>query len=370
MSRPLVALDGRRLQDRPPGGVGRALACVLPHLVERCDVTILTDATRPAPNDVAGARIVPLPRPRGLPEAGWLHWSARRWSERRPHTFHGTFNAIPFRLSHPSVVTIHDLTFELHPEDFDTARRRAVWQWFRLNARYAAAHASAVVTVSAFSADAIAEHYGIARDRLVVIPNAADPLFDPANAAEAPAVCARLGVRRPYAVAVGGAHRRGAEVAIDAWRLVRARGVDVDLVVLGRVAAEPQPGLHLTRGLDDPSWAALLAGATALVYPTRYEGFGLPGLEALASGTPVVAAPTSSLPEVLGAAAEWCDHPTPEAMAAGLERVVVDEGRARELRTLGLAHVAAWPSWDDIAQRHTDVYAQVGSGATGRELER
>jgi alpha-1,3-rhamnosyl/mannosyltransferase len=96
--------------------------------------------------------------------------------------------------------------------------------------------------------------------------------------------------------------------------------------------------------LDDPSWALLLAGAAAFCYPTSYEGFGLPALEAAASGTPVVCAPVGALPEVLGSAAAWCESPTPDPMAAGLASVLEDERRAKDLRDAGL----------DVARGRTD----------------
>src|SRR3546814_8264439 len=99
-------------------------------------------------------------------------------------------------------------------------------QWFRINARYAARHADTVLTVSQFSADQIAEHYGVPADRLVVIPNAVDPCFTPSAAERAPALLQRLGITAPYLVTVGGAPRRGADISIAAWRELRRRGVD------------------------------------------------------------------------------------------------------------------------------------------------
>ena len=353
-----VVLDGRRTQDRPLGGVGRSVAGMLPHLAEQCDLTLLTDARRPPPS-VAGVRVVALPRPRGAPEAAWLHGPARQWARRRGHLFHGTFNALPFCLpaATPTVVSIYDLTFELHGEDFDTPRRRAMRQWFRLAARYAARRAGIVVTSSRFSAEQLQEHYGVPPERLVVIPCAVDELFRPGAGAAAPDLAARLGLTRPYVVAVGGAPRRGADVAVAAWQRLRHEGLDVDLVVSGRVDAALSPGLHRVAGLPDRDWAALLAEAKALCYPTRYEGFGLPGLEAAASGTPVVATPTSSVPEVLGDAAEWCEDGSVEAVALALRRVLTDSHRAAELRSLGLARAASWPSWREVATAHASAYA-------------
>jgi glycosyltransferase involved in cell wall biosynthesis len=108
-------------------------------------------------------------------------------------------------------------------------------------------------------------------------------------------------------------------------------------------------GVVGVRQLPDTEWAAVLAGAEALCYPTRYEGFGMPALEAAASGTPVVCARIGPLPEVLGDAAEWCDSTSVADIAAGLARVLGDGARRAELRTAGLARAAAAPTWEQSA---------------------
>jgi glycosyltransferase involved in cell wall biosynthesis len=101
--------------------------------------------------------------------------------------------------------------------------------------------------------------------------------------------------------------------------------------------------------VDDEEWADLLAGAEAFCYPTRYEGFGVPALESMACGSPVVCARVASLPEVLGDAAEWCDAATVEAIAVGLRRVLDDPEHAAVLRERALARAAAHPSWEHTA---------------------
>jgi glycosyltransferase involved in cell wall biosynthesis len=333
-----VALDARRLQDVPLGGVGRSLAGVIDLLAAEVDLTLLTDARQP-PIDTAIAQHALRPPPRS-PELVWMQWSVPRWLRHFDGVFHGTFNQLPLRTPVPSVVTIHDLSFELHPEGFGRGKRQA----FCVQARHAARVASRILAPSEFTRDEIITHYGAEADRVAVTPWGVEARFGDACRA---AVDAPAPTRR-YVVAMGGAPRRGLDVAIGAWRAV-CNGDAPDLVVVGREQPPSEPGLIAAGGVDDREWARLLAGAAAFCYPTRYEGFGVPALESMASGTPVVCAPVASLPEVLGDAAEWCATPSVDAIAAGLRNVLHDPVRAAELRRRGLARAEAQPSWEHTA---------------------
>jgi glycosyltransferase involved in cell wall biosynthesis len=339
-----VAIDARRLQDRPLGGVGRSLAGIVDRLAGEVDVVLLTDARRrPAPSPL---RQVALRVPPRLPEPVWLQTAVVSWLRSFDGLFHGTYNALPFRLPVPGVVTIHDLSFEVHPEDFTRLKRRS----FQIQARHSARVARRIITVSDFSKGQLIEHYRVPAARILVAPNDVDPRFRPENAKDADRVCTRLGIPPPYIAAMGGAPRRGLGVAVAAHRRLREGGVDVALVVTGPERPDPGPGVVHAGKLDDDDWAAVLAGAAAFCYPTRYEGFGIPALESIASGTPVVCAPVASLPEVLGDAAEWCDAPTVDALTAGLRRLLDDPAHAEDLRVRGLERVARLPDWDDAAE--------------------
>lgn len=349
-----VAIDARRLQDRPLTGAGRWLANLVPLLAAQIDLVLLTDARRPPPPGFAAQ--VPLAVPSAVPEVVWLQWSAARWLAGQRAVFHGTFNAVPFVCSRPSVVTLFDLSFEHHPEDFSEAKRRV----FCLQARWAARHAAVVVTVSDHARRSIIETYGVDPDRIVVAPPAVDPVFS--EAAVAPGVVEGHGVRGRYLVAIGGARRRGLEVAVAAWRGLRTRGHDLDLVVVGDAEAGPATRGTVRLGrLDDESWAGVLAGAEAFCYPTRFEGFGMPALEAAACGVPVVCGRVGPLPEVLGDAAEWCDAEDPTSVGRALARVVENPGRAAELRRLGLARARDAPTWGAGAQVLLDAYRRAGA---------
>jgi len=146
---------------------------------------------------------------------------------------------------------------------------------------------------------------------------------------------------------------------VAAWRTVRER-IDIDLVVVGTDQPPHGEGIHGGR-LPDDEWADVLAGAQALLYPTADEGFGLPALEAIASGTPVICARVGSLPEVLGEAAMWCDALSAQAFATMLEELLTNNQHANEIRDAGLATVANRPSWREAAEAHLAAYTLAAS---------
>ena len=364
-----VALDGRPLQSDPLGGVGRYLKGILPLLAEEVSTFVLLDARRPLPRAPLDGRfeLVKLGAPPLVPGLGWLELAAAPWLRRFDGVFHGTFNVLPLSFRGRSVVTLHDLAPQLHPEDFRLARRIA---WL-LNIRASVARARRITTVSEFVRGQIIERFGVPPDAVVVAPDALDPVFMPERAAQAPALAQALGIPTPYVVALGGARRRGLPVAIEAWRqanrqLLAARsGRDgpgqVALVIVGRSAAAREPGLVPVGTLDDASWATLLAGARALCYPTRYEGFGLPALEAAASGTPVVCARVASLPEVLGDAGCWASAPGAAEIAPVLARVLSDPDWHRERREAGLRQATHAATWAQTAEVLLEAYASAAA---------
>jgi glycosyltransferase involved in cell wall biosynthesis len=352
-----VAIDARRLQDRPLFGVGRGLANVIPHLSSAVDLVLLCDRRRPMP-PAGDWRMVALPGFGPLPEIAWMQLGVPWWLNRRRVVYHGPYNAVPFASRGRRVVTIHDLSWEHHPEDLTTARRLALIA----QARWSVRHADVVVTVSEFVRDRIAETYKISAERLVVAPNAVDPSFHPGRASDAGATLRPWGVGPPYVVALGGAPRRGLATAIEAWGLATS-GLDPrpSLVVVGSESFPPREGVVFVGRLDDRAWSAILAGAAAFCYPTRYEGFGMPALEAAASGVPVVCAPVAALPEVLGPAAEWADSTDADDVAAALIRVLSSDDRRSWLRAAGLERAASSPSWGDVAAVLLETYHRVAA---------
>ncbi|HWE67144.1 MAG TPA: glycosyltransferase family 1 protein [Acidimicrobiales bacterium] len=363
-----VALDARRLQDRPYTGVGRIIAHLLPHLAREVEIVLLTDGRRESPAggessgiDFSQFEEVRLSVPGRLPEPFWLQGPVARWLRGFNGIFHGTYNAVPLAYRGTSVVSIYDLTWQHHPEDFGSATRLS----FMTQARWSAHHSGAIITCSEYSRQDIVDTYQVAAERVFNVPPAVDPAFSPDRVAGAPAVLSRVGLRGPYVVAMGGAKRRGLEVAVEAWRRLPPGTDRPSLVVLGAEVPPAEPGLVHAGRLSDDDWSAVLAGALAFCYPTRFEGYGMPALEAAASGVPVVCARIGPLPEVLGEAAEWCASPGADDIAVGLARVVADPARREQLRVAGLARAAAAPTWEQSAKVALEAYAMAAGSAWG-----
>jgi len=340
-------MDARALQVRPLAGVGRYLDNLLPSLAAHADIELFTKASDPPPLRTAGASVRPLRVPLTGMTLPWVQYAIPRALRGFDGIFHGTFNALPYRQSVPMVVNIHDLAYEHHPQYFPN--HKANMYAFRYQARHAARTAKVVLTISEFIRDEIVATYGVDPARVMVATCSVADGFGRLDGDVVQARLASFGVSGQYVLAFGGAPRRRLDVSLAAWRRVRAAGRDVGLVVIGEPELAPEPGLVVAGSCPDEDYQALLAGAAAFVYPTEYEGYGLPALEALSAGTPLVCAPVASLPEVAGDAAEWCEEITGEAFADALAGLLDDPRRSAELRTAGQARVAAAPTWADSA---------------------
>jgi len=339
----------------------------LPRLAARTSIVALVDARRPVPD--LGVPVEAIGAPRGVPRLGWLELGVVSWLARHPGTLmHGAAYGLPLGHHGPGVVTLHDVAWETHPRDFGPWKRR-VWQ---VSARRSAVKAGAVVTVSEFSKQAIVAAYGVDPKTVLVAPCAAGAAFQPNldRARARPDASGGSGAR--YVVAMGGARRRNLPLAVEAWHRARVRSLscaDVGLVVVGPEQPPSEPGMSWLGTVDDVTWAAVLAGAEALIYPTSHEGFGMPAAEACACGVPVVCAPVASLPEVLGNAAAWAPSLDADAFATTLITLLEDPVGRADLADASLARAALAPTWEAAADTVVEAYDLArwgGAGAAGQ----
>ena len=230
-------------------------------------------------------------------------------------------NLAPLALGERNVVVIHDAAALRHPEWYG----RAYVAWQRAVLPRLARSAGRVVTVSRFSKGEIVDVLGAPADRVVVVPNGVDERFGPD--ADAGAARSALRLDRPYVLAVGTriARKNLAALAAAADALAQ-RGVDLVTAGSGRayMRAEGDTGVRALGYVPEEHLPGLYAGAGALVMPSLYEGFGLPCLEAMRCGTPVVAADRAALPEVCGDAALLFDPDDEAAVTAALHRALDD----------------------------------------------
>ncbi len=362
---PRVALDGRTLQARPIGGIGRSLASLLPELARRTELDLLLDSRRAKPSvETANIAVHSLQAPLSGRDAVWLQLVAPGWLRRFPGVFHCPFYGLPYVQPAPMVVTMHDLTFEFAPELFSRDKLFV----FRRQARWAARTARRILTDSEHVRSMILERYeryGVTAERVVATGLPVDAAFrpDPDDLARR---LAHLGIPRPYVLTLGGAPRRQLPVAVAAWRrAVQALGaepLELPLAVVSSEAPEPEEGVIHIGMVDDRDMAAVFAGARAFCYATTYEGFGMPAVEAAASGVPVVCARVGSLPEVLGDAAAWCDHPDSESLGEVLAGVLGDSDLAQGLADAGLARVRSRWSADHVAEIIVGAYREALEG--------
>ena len=295
--------------------------------------------------------IEPLPLP-ATSQIERMSWSLPRLLRHvRPALAHFQY-VIPPGYRRPSVVTVHDISFE-RERVFMNARDRLI---FRTLVPRSIRRADRVLTVSEFTKRELADAYSVSDEKVVVTPNGVDPVFQPAGPA-------RDG--RPYALFVGALQpRKNPELALMA---VAAAEPDLRLVVAGpekrggddlrmwasRLGLEVEFLAHV----EKEELAALYRGAACLVFPSRYEGFGLPVLEAMACGTPVVASSIDAVREVAGDAAVLVDPDDPKALARGIARAVSDGDR---LARLGPERAKRF-TWEAAARRTLAVYEELAT---------
>ena len=285
--------------------------------------------------------------------------------------FWGTRNTLPIRGRFQKVVTIHDFWYHFYPSQQPLPN-------LVLNAlvtRSAVRHADLVAAISYATAADARRLFALPESRVSVVQLGVDAMrFHPSPDDEVAAVRERLGLSRPFLLAMDVYNaRKNFEETLRAFAALPAGlRAGLDLVALGRPRRTARPvrleALAAELGIaasvklpGDVAYAdlpAVYTAASALVFPSVYEGFGMPLLEAMACGCPVVTSSVSSLPEVAGEAALLVDPSAPAALAAAIERVLTGEALAVRLREAGFERAASF-TWERTAEGMLRVFDEV-----------
>ncbi len=293
--------------------------------------------------------------PRTPMERKWWLWGLGREMDRHcVDLFHGTDFSVPYLSRRASVMTLHDLSPWLDPAwqpDAGRVRRRTP-RLLRMGL------ANIVITPTECVRRAAMERFGLASDRVVAVPLAAGKLFKP------PASTAAKPRGTPYFLFVGTLEpRKNLARLIEAWREVR-RAIEIDLVIAGRTRADfpklaDEPGLRILGEVPDSELPGLYSGALACVYPSLYEGFGLPVLEDMQCGALVITSRDPAILEVTGGvdygAAVHVPAMDTAALAEAMRAAAKDPAQFEAYREKALARARQF-SWQRTARRTREVY--------------
>jgi glycosyltransferase involved in cell wall biosynthesis len=281
--------------------------------------------------------------------------------------FHATEHLLPPFHGVPSVLTVHDMIFKLFPE-----HQKPQNYWY-LNAAMPlyCRRADAIITVSESSKRDIVAHYGLDPAKVRVIYEAAAPEFTPASPQAVDAARRRYGLPERFVLHVGTIEpRKNLTRLVEALQHLRDQGLTIPLVVVGgkgwlyddffrRLEELPvRDAVHFSGYVPSADLPLVYNAATVTATPSVYEGFGLPVLEAMACGTPVVSSNASSLPEMGGDAARYFDPHDVEAMAETIRVVWTDSDMRAEMRQLGLEQAARF-SWKRAAEETLAIYERL-----------
>jgi glycosyltransferase involved in cell wall biosynthesis len=346
--KPLVAIDADVLGRRRTGDETYA-AALLRELATIADRERLVAVTRRP--ELVPEGIEPFELPARSQVTRMAFGLPRALRRLRPQLGHFNY-VVPPLYRGPAVLTVHDLSFESDP-GLMSPRDRFM---FRTFVPRSASRADRVFAVSERTKRDLVERYGISERKIIVTPNGVDPIFHPnGSAPDVP----------PYALFVGGIQpRKDPLTAIEALALADG---DLGLVIVGdekrggdevrsavrRLGLEGR--VQFIGYVEHEILASLYRGAACLVFPSRYEGFGLPVLEAMASGTPVVATTAGAVPEVAGDAAILVAPGDPAALADGVREALA---KREQLVAAGLERARQF-TWVETARRTLAVYREL-----------
>ena len=365
-----VAIDARKLHDF---GIGTYTRNLLRHLARQDQDSEYILLCHPSDIGVAAEfgpnfRAVLEPSPNySIREQFHVPWVLHR---ERPDVFHAPHYVLPPATTCRSVVTIHDCIHLMFPQYLPN---RAAYAYARASMWLAARRSNRILTVSEASKRDIMHFLNVDADKIVVVYNSIDERFrrTPAEA-DIARVRERYQLQQRFVLYVGNSKPHKTLVRlIEASALLRRRGFDdLKLLIIGdEISKLPalRRAVHTHKlhkhvrflgYLPDETLSILYRLASVFVFPSLYEGFGLPPLEAMACGTPVVTSNVSSMPEVAGDAAVLVDPYDVESITDGMQRVLDNPGFSEELREKGMARSRDF-SWERSVERTRRVYEEV-----------
>jgi glycosyltransferase involved in cell wall biosynthesis len=269
----------------------------------------------------------------------------------------------------PVVYTLYDISLVKYRAEHPRERVQFFDFFFKRRRQYA----DHIITISEFMKQELIAYLGFDPDRVTAIPLASDPVFSRRHDAQIASACAALSIPHDFLLCVGTLEpRKNIALALQALMLAKT---DIPLVLTGWQGwgdkgwlevikkSHLEKRVFITKYVTDEMLACLYSGARALVYPSFYEGFGLPVLEAMACGCPVVCARSSSLPEVAGDAALFFDPHDAWDCAAAIEKVVCDSTVHKQLTMRGFSRASDF-SWQRTARRTYEVLDSVADRNT------
>jgi len=372
MTRALIGFDARKSKDFGIGSYIRELIGAIARRPESEEYRFRVYTRRADRDAFAGlpARFdIVEEEARGYSLAELTRYAWRIFRDRLD-LFHATHYVLPPLPRVRAVVTIHDIIHLLYPQFLPS---RAAHVYARVMIRRALKRADRIITVSYNSKRDLVDYFGVHPSGIEVIYNGVSPRFRrdiPQEEREAAAVKYRL--RRPYLLFLGGEkpHKNVRNVVRAFAEARRDRALTQALVLAGPLAKNPARLRALIAALDlagsvfqpgiveEADLPALYAGADLFLYPTLYEGFGLPVIEAMACGTPVLTSSTSALQEVAGGYAYMVDPMDVDAIARGIAALSTDAKLREDFVELGKKRALEF-SWDKAAEKTLAVYASV-----------
>lgn len=284
----------------------------------------------------------------------------------KTNVYHSPYYLMPYRLSVPVLLTIYDLIPLLYPA-YVSFKARLLFKWATA---LALRTAQQITTISEATRRDLLATYAVPPGKAITIPLAADPMFQPQPSHQIAALKTKLNLPEQYLLYVGSnkPHKNLVRL-IEAWAIVNRQLsiANCQLVIAGvwdhrypearqRVEAlGAGQQIQFLGSIAESDLPALYSGALAFVFPSEYEGFGLPVLEAMACGTPVACANTSSLPEVAGQAALFFEPTSLDSMIETLKNLVSDDNLRADLRQRGIKRAKQF-SWEQTAQETLRLY--------------